>query len=67
MTRIDEAEAASGDTVGYGYLIYAVGSGSAGLRVPAAAEFGGSALAASVLDTTPATAPVIGIETAAEL
>jgi NADH:ubiquinone reductase (H+-translocating) len=42
-TRIDAAERsvtlATGGTVGYDYLIYAVGSGSADPRVPGAAEF----------------------------
>jgi NADH dehydrogenase len=43
VTRIDAAERsvtlASGGTVGYDYLIYAVGSGSARPSVPGAAEF----------------------------
>ena len=43
VNRIDAAgrkvEPASGGTVGYDYLIYAVGSGSASLRMPGAAEF----------------------------
>ncbi|MFC9911414.1 NAD(P)/FAD-dependent oxidoreductase [Streptomyces sp. NPDC059862] len=85
VTRIDaagrKAELASGGTVGYDYLIYAAGSGSASLRVPGAAEFAhpvatleAARRLRSVLDTMPATAPVsvvgagpTGIETAAEL
>lgn len=43
VTEIDAAtrtvRLATGDTVGYDYLIYAVGSASAGPRVPGAAEF----------------------------
>ena len=43
VTRIDAAERgvtlASGGTIGYDYLIYAVGSGSADPTVPGAAEF----------------------------
>ena len=43
VTRIDAAgrgvTLASGDTVGYDYLIYAVGSGSADPGVPGAADF----------------------------
>lgn len=43
VTRIDAAgrgvELASGGAVGYDYLVYAVGSGSADPRVPGAAEF----------------------------
>ena len=43
VTRIDAAERsvtlATSGTVGYDYLVYAVGSGSAGPRVPGAAEF----------------------------
>lgn len=82
VTRIDaagrKAGPASGGTVGYDYLIYTVGSGS--LCVPGAAEFAhrvatleAARRLRSVLDTTPATAPVTvvaagptGIETAAE-
>ncbi|MFK4228082.1 NAD(P)/FAD-dependent oxidoreductase, partial [Streptomyces sp. NPDC019890] len=85
VTRIDAAERsvalASGGTVGYDYLIYAVGSGSADPRVPGAAEFAypiGSLEEAErlrpVLDAAPATAAVTvvgagptGIETSAEL
>ncbi len=85
VTRIDAAERsvalATGGTVGYDYLIYAVGSVSDGSRVPGAAEFAypvASLEAAqrlrSVLDTAPATAALTvvgagpqGIETAAEL
>lgn len=85
VTRIDAAERsvtlAADRTLGYDYLIYAVGSGSAELSVPGAAEFAYpiSALEEAqrlrpVLDAAPATAPVTvvgagptGIETAAEL
>ncbi|MEU0338591.1 FAD-dependent oxidoreductase [Streptomyces bobili] len=84
VTRIDATgrwvELASGDTVGYDYLIYAVGSGSADPGVPGAAEFAHPIATfeeaqrlRSVLDAAPATAPVVvgagptGIETAAEL
>ncbi|MDG4798843.1 FAD-dependent oxidoreductase [Micromonospora sp. WMMD1082] len=85
VTRIDAAERgvrlATGGTVGYDYLIYAVGSGSAGPRVPGAAEFAYPIASLEdahrlrrVLDTAPATATVTvvgagatGIETAAEL
>ncbi|MEV7344257.1 FAD-dependent oxidoreductase [Streptomyces sp. NPDC093544] len=85
VTRIDAAERgvtlATGGTVRYDYLIYAVGSGSADWHVPGAAEFAypiGSLEEAQrlrpVLDAAPATAPVtvvgagpLGIETAAEL
>ncbi|MFC9243403.1 NAD(P)/FAD-dependent oxidoreductase [Streptomyces sp. NPDC057136] len=85
VARIDAAgrsvTLASGGTVGYDYLIYAVGSGSADPRVPGAAEFAypiGSLEEAErlrpVLDAAPATAAVTvvgagptGIETAAEL
>jgi NADH:ubiquinone reductase (H+-translocating) len=85
VTRIDAAERsvalATGGTVGYDYLIYAVGSVSGGSHVPGAAEFAypvASLEAAqrlrSVLDAAPATAPATvvgagpqGIETAAEL
>ncbi|MHC0431204.1 NAD(P)/FAD-dependent oxidoreductase [Streptomyces sp. O3] len=85
VTRIDTAgrdlSLATGGTLGYDYLVYAVGSGSADLNVPGAA---GSAYPIATLedarrlrsavDATPATAPVTvvgggptGIETAAEL
>ncbi|MEW2418393.1 FAD-dependent oxidoreductase [Streptomyces sp. NPDC046866] len=85
VTRIDAAgrgvELASGATVGYDYLIYAVGSGSADPGVPGAAEFAhplGTFEEAErlrpALDAAPATAVVTvvgagptGIETAAEL
>jgi NADH dehydrogenase len=85
VTRIDAAKGsvalATGGTVDYDYLIYAVGSVSDGSRVPGAAEFAypvASLEAAqrlrSVLDATPATAALTvvgagpqGIETAAEL
>ncbi|RMB81600.1 NAD(P)/FAD-dependent oxidoreductase [Streptomyces shenzhenensis] len=85
VTRIDAAERsvtlASGGTVGYDYLIYAVGSNSAAPRVPGAAEFAYPIAGLEeaqrlrpVLDGAPATAAVTvvgagpsGIETAAEL
>jgi NADH dehydrogenase len=85
VTRIDVAgrtlALASGDTVGYDYLVYAVGSGSADPRVPGAAEFGHPIAGLeearrlrTVLDAAPDPAPVTvvgagptGIETAAEL
>ena len=85
VTRIDAAERsvtlATGGTVGYDYLIYAVGSGSADPRVPGAAEFAYPIASLeeaqrlrSVVDAAPATAAVTvvgagptGIETAAEL
>ncbi|WP_030793883.1 NAD(P)/FAD-dependent oxidoreductase [Streptomyces sp. NRRL S-920] len=85
VARIDPAgrsvELASGGTVGYDYLIYAVGSGSADPGVPGAAEFAHpladleeAERLRPVLDNAPATAPVTvvgagptGIETAAEL
>ena len=85
VTRINASERsvtlATGDTVGYDYLIYAVGSGSADPRVPGAAEFAHPIASLEeaerlrqALDTAPATAPVTvvgagptGIETAAEL
>ena len=85
VTRIDVArrrlELASGDDAGYDYLVYAVGSGAARPSVPGAAEFAHPAASLeealrlrSVIDGTPATAPVtvvgggpLGIETAAEL
>ncbi|MGW2179063.1 NAD(P)/FAD-dependent oxidoreductase [Streptomyces sp. NPDC001732] len=74
-------ELAGGDTVGYDYLIYAVGSGSAEPDVPGAAEFAHPIATLEearrlrpVLADAPATAPVTvvgsgptGIETAAEL
>jgi NADH:ubiquinone reductase (H+-translocating) len=84
-TRIDAAgrgvTLTEGGGIGYDHLIYAVGSGSAGPRVPGAAEFAYpiSTLEAarrlrSVLDDTPVTAAVTvvgggqtGIVTAAEL
>lgn len=72
---------ASGGSVGYDYLVYAVGSGSAGPRVPGVAEFAHpiatleeARALRSVIDAAPATAAVTvvgggptGIETAAEL
>ncbi|MFC9846317.1 NAD(P)/FAD-dependent oxidoreductase [Streptomyces sp. NPDC060223] len=85
VTRIDVAgrdvTLASGGTVGYDYLIYAVGSGSADPRVPGAAEFAYPIAGLEeaerlrpVLGAASATAPVTvvgagptGIETAAEL
>lgn len=85
VDRIDAAERsvalASGGAVGYDYLIYAVGSGSADPRVPGAAEFAYPIASLEeaerlrpVLDAAPATAAVTvvgagptGIETAAEL
>lgn len=85
VTRIDTAgravELASGGTVGYDYLVYAVGSGSADPRVPGAAEFAypiatleDAQRLQPVLDAASATAAVTvvgggptGIETAAEL
>lgn len=85
VTRINAAERsvtlATGDTIGYDYLIYAVGSGSAEPDVPGAAEFAYPVATfeeahrlRSVLDATPATAPVTvvgagstGIEVASEL
>ncbi|MFD0154681.1 NAD(P)/FAD-dependent oxidoreductase [Streptomyces sp. NPDC055721] len=85
VTRIDAAgrsvTLATGDTVRYDYLIYAVGSGSADPRVPGAAEFAypiadleEAQRLRPVLDAAPMTAPVTvvgggptGIETAAEL
>ncbi|MET9214472.1 MULTISPECIES: NAD(P)/FAD-dependent oxidoreductase [unclassified Nocardia] len=70
-----------GDTIGYDYLIYAVGSGSAAPRVPGAGEFAYPIASLEeaqrlgpVLDAAAATAAVTvvgagptGIETAAEL
>ncbi|WP_282701641.1 FAD-dependent oxidoreductase [Streptomyces sp. CC219B] len=85
VTRIDATgrgiELASGAKVGYDYLIYAVGSGSATPSVPGAAEFAHPIATfeeaqrlRSALDAAPATAAVTvvgggptGIETAAEL
>ncbi|GAB3819453.1 NAD(P)/FAD-dependent oxidoreductase [Micromonospora zhanjiangensis] len=85
VTRIDAAgrsvTLAGGGTVGYGYLIYAVGSGSADPGVPGAAEFAYPIASLEeaqrlrpVVDAAPATAAVTvvgagptGIETAAEL
>ncbi|MEU4799580.1 FAD-dependent oxidoreductase [Streptomyces sp. NPDC023327] len=72
---------ASGGTLAYDYLVYAVGSASADPGVPGAAEFAHPLASLEdarrlrpVLDATPATAPVTvvgagptGIETAAEL
>jgi NADH dehydrogenase FAD-containing subunit len=83
--RIDAAERtvtlASGGTVGYDYLVYAVGSGSPTPRVSGAAEFAytmdtleAARRLRGVLDDTPASAPVTvvgsgptGNEVAAEL
>jgi NADH dehydrogenase len=85
VTRIDAAERsvtlATGGRVGYDYLVYAVGSGSADPRVPGAAEFAYPIASLEeaerlrpVVDAAPATAAVTvvgagptGIETAAEL
>ena len=85
VTRIDAAARtvalATGDRVGYDYLIYAVGSVCDGSRVPGAAEFAypiatleAAERLRSVVDAAPATAAVTvvgagpqGIETAAEL
>ncbi|AZM53631.1 FAD-dependent oxidoreductase [Streptomyces sp. WAC 01529] len=85
VERIDAAgrsvALASGGTVGYDYLVYAVGSGSADPAVPGAAEFAHPIATLEdarrlrpLLDATPATAPVTvvgagptGIEAAAEL
>ncbi|MFD9422856.1 MULTISPECIES: NAD(P)/FAD-dependent oxidoreductase [unclassified Streptomyces] len=85
VTRIDAAgrgvTLATGGTVGYDYLVYAVGSGSADPRVPGAAEFAyplagleEALRLRSVLDAASPTAAVTvvgagptGIETAAEL
>ena len=84
-TRINAAQRtvtlATGGTVGYDYLVYAVGSTSAAPRVPGAAEFAypiatleAAERLRAVLDATPASAAVTvvgagptGIETAAEL
>lgn len=85
VTRIDAAERsvalAGGGTLGYDYLIYAVGSGSAAPCVPGASEFVYPLATLEeaqrlrlVLDAAPAAAQVAvvgagstGIETAAEL
>ncbi|MEV0029724.1 FAD-dependent oxidoreductase [Nocardia sp. NPDC050793] len=85
VTRIDASGRrvmlAEGDSIGYDYLIYAVGSESAGQRVPGAAEFAypiatleTAQRLRSVLYDTPLSAAVTvvgggptGIETAAEL
>lgn len=85
VTRIDAAARTltleNGEPVGYDYLVYAVGSGSAAPTMPGAAEFayGTASLEEalrlrSVLEDTLLTAPVtvvgagpLGIETAAEL
>ncbi|WP_435611799.1 NAD(P)/FAD-dependent oxidoreductase [Streptomyces sp. bgisy159] len=85
VTRIDAPDRrlalASGDTLGYDYLIYAVGSGSADPAVPGAAEFAypiatleDAERLRPALDSAPAGAPVTvvgagpsGIEVAAEL
>ncbi|WP_278265767.1 FAD-dependent oxidoreductase [Nocardia sp. AG03] len=85
VVRIDTAEQsvvlAGGDALGYDYLVYAVGSGSAGAAVPGAAEFAypvatfeAACRLREVLDDTPLPAAVTvvgggptGIETAAEL
>lgn len=85
VTRIDASgrgvTLASGGTLGYDYLVYAVGSGSADRRVPGAAEFAYPIASLEeaqrllpVLEDAPATAAVTvvgagpsGIETAAEL
>ncbi|MGO4616055.1 NAD(P)/FAD-dependent oxidoreductase [Nocardia sp. 2YAB30] len=84
-TRIDvtgrSVALAEGETIGYDYLIYAVGSGSAGPQVQGAAEFAypiatleAAQRVRSMLWDTPVTAAVTvvgggptGIETAAEL
>ncbi|MEU0156323.1 NAD(P)/FAD-dependent oxidoreductase [Micromonospora fulviviridis] len=85
VTRIDAAERcvtiATGGTIDYDYLIYAVGSGNADPAVPGAAEYAypiatleQAQRLRSAVDGVPATAPVtvvgggpLGIETAAEL
>jgi NADH:ubiquinone reductase (H+-translocating) len=85
VTQIDPARRsvtlATGGTIGYDYLIYAVGSGSADPRVPGAAEFAYPITTLDeaqrlrlILKAAPATTPVTvvgagatGIETAAEL
>ncbi|MDT0321656.1 NAD(P)/FAD-dependent oxidoreductase [Streptomyces millisiae] len=84
-TAIDPARRrvalASGDTVGYDYLVYAVGSRGAAPVVPGVAEFAHSVTEfedaerlRAVVDAAPRTAPLTvvgggptGIETAAEL
>ncbi|TXS21736.1 FAD-dependent oxidoreductase [Streptomyces sp. ms191] len=85
VTRIDAPARSltlgTGGTVGYDYLVYAVGSGSADPRVPGAAEFAHPIASLEdaqrlrrTLDATPGSAAVTvvgagptGIETAAEL
>ncbi|MFI1676325.1 NAD(P)/FAD-dependent oxidoreductase [Streptomyces sp. NPDC020607] len=84
VTRVDPAERSvtllTGGTLGYDYLIYAVGSGSAEPSVPGAefaypiATLEEAQRLRAVLEATPETAPVTvvgagpaGIETAAEL
>lgn len=85
VTRIDAAgrnvTLTDGSTIGYDYLVYAVGSAAAGPRVPGAAEFAhpvatleAAQKLRSELFDTPSTAAVTvvgggptGIETAAEL
>jgi len=85
VTRINASERnvrlASGGALGYDYLIYAVGSGSADAEVPGAADFAYPIASLEeaerlrpVIDAAPATAVVTivgagatGIETAAEL
>ncbi|MEH1126738.1 NAD(P)/FAD-dependent oxidoreductase [Micromonospora sp. CPCC 206061] len=85
VSRIDAAErsvtTSAGGTLGYDYLIYAVGSGSAEPDVPGAAEFAypmvtleAARRLRAVLDNVPDSAQVTvvgagptGIETAAEL
>ncbi|MGY2061153.1 NAD(P)/FAD-dependent oxidoreductase, partial [Nocardia gipuzkoensis] len=85
VTRIDaparRVALAGGEMVGYDYLIYAVGSGSADPGAPGASEFAypiadleQARRLRPMLDATPASAPVTvigagptGIETAAEL
>ncbi|AXB43336.1 NAD(P)/FAD-dependent oxidoreductase [Amycolatopsis albispora] len=85
VTRIDAVARtvtlAEGGSLGYDHLVYAVGSGSAGPRVPGAAEhaypvatYEAAQRLRSVLLDTPKTAPVTvvgggptGIETASEL
>ncbi|AHH19509.1 putative oxidoreductase [Nocardia nova SH22a] len=85
VTRIDPAgrtvEPADGGSIGYDYLIYAVGSGTPAPKVPGAAEFAYPVVTLeaakrlrSILFDTPASAAVTvigggptGIETAAEL
>ncbi|MET7694232.1 FAD-dependent oxidoreductase [Streptomyces sp. NPDC005483] len=85
VTGIDPAgrnvSLATGDTLGYDYLVYAVGSGSADPDVPGAAEFAHPIATLEdarrlrpLVDAVPSTAPVTvvgagpaGIETAAEL